>query len=335
MRSFLHLLNLLGAHGPVLLGASLMIGALAPGASVAAEAALPVAAFLMNFGSLVAAGLAPRERPENPLGLGALALAVAVGPGVAAALVAQAAGIEGDLALGMVLAVAGPPIASAAALATILGLPPRFTLSLSLAPMLLCPLVTPASVALLAGTSVDALALAGAMIKLVGGAALAAAVVLSLRPQRATPPAAPVAAAGVSVIGLVIVGFAAAARARVEAEADAATFGALVGGAMGLTVALAALAALLFASLGRQRAGTLGLVWGLRNQSLVWAALGAALPPDAERFLVAMVLPTLIAPLLVRVFGSLWGGNARTRRRLPPREAKPVCAPEVLISRRH
>lgn len=60
---------------------------------------------------------------------------------------ARRAGIEGDLALGMALAVAGPPTASAAALAAILGLPPRCALSLSLAPMLLCPLITPASAA--------------------------------------------------------------------------------------------------------------------------------------------------------------------------------------------
>jgi BASS family bile acid:Na+ symporter len=239
-----------------------------------------------------------------------LVAGVAAGPCSIAALAVVALEVEADLALGLFAAVAGPPVASAAALAAILGLPPRFALALWIPPTLLCPLAAPLLLGVYAGAAVDAVALGWRLVALVGGAALAAALALSMR-RRSTAAPSPLAAAGVSVIGLVIVGVAAASRARVEAQADPAGFAALVLGAVALTVGLTLAGALAGAPLGGPRAATLGLVWGFRNQTLVWAALGAGLPPAAERFVVAMVLPILIAPMAVRAGQVVW----RLRRR--------------------
>ena len=303
-------LNWFGSKAPALLLGSLVVGALLPSAAAMSEAALPIAAFLMMFGSLVAAGLAPYERPNGLLRLGLLILVVAIGPCLAAALAVKGFSLADDLALGVVLSVAGPPMASAAALAVILGLPPRLTLALSVVPTLLCPLTTPVLVRVFTGESVDAIALAVKLVAVVGSGSLAAVAVLAVL-QRSGGNRAnlSMAASGVSMIGLIGVGIAAASRARVEVEADLAGFGVLMVGALLLCVFLGAVAALVFAAFGSAVAGTLSLVWGLRNQSIVWAALGPTLPLEAERFLVAMVLPIAILPTLVRAY------QAATRRR--------------------
>jgi len=295
----------LAVHAPPLLAASLVLGALAPEAAALSEAVLPVAALLMTFGSLTTAGLAPRERAASPALLALLLATVAVGPCLLAALAVAALDVSDDHALGVFAAMAGPPVASAAALAAILGLPARFALALSIPPTLLCPLIAPLLLGVFAGAAVDAVALGWRLVVVVGGAGLAAALVLSMR-RRSTAGPSPLAAAGVSVIGLVMVGVAAASRARVEAQADPEAFAALLLAAIGLTAGLTLAGALVGAPLGGRRAATLGLVWGFRNQTLVWAALGAALPPVSERLLVAMVLPILIAPLLVRAGRAVW-----------------------------
>lgn len=293
-------LNWFGVNAPVLLLVSLIIGALAPSAAGISEAALPVAAFLMIFGSLVAAGLAPFERPNGVFRVGMLILVVAAGPCIAAALVVKVLGLANDLALGVMLSVAGPPIASAAALAVILGLPPRLTLALSLVPTLLCPLTTPLLVHAFTGGSVDAIALGVKLVAVVGSGSLAAVTVLSVMQRSGNLANKSMAASGVSIIGLIGVGIAAAARARVEVDADPAGFGGMIVGALLLCAFLGVIAALSFAVMGYAIAGTLSLVWGLRNQSFVWASLGTTLPVESERFLVAMVLPILMLPLLVR-----------------------------------
>ena len=226
-------LNWFGSKAPALLLGSLVVGALLPSAAAMSEAALPIAAFLMMFGSLVAAGLAPYERPNGLLRLGLLILVVAIGPCLAAALAVKGVSLAADLALGVVLSVAGPPMASAAALAVILGLPPRLTLALSVVPTLLCPLTTPVLVRVFTGESVDAIALAVKLVAVVGSGSLAAVAVLAVL-QRSGGNRAnlSMAASGVSMIGLIGVGIAAASRARVEVEADLAGFGVLMVGAL-------------------------------------------------------------------------------------------------------
>lgn len=316
-------LTWLGTRGPALLALALVAGALSPEAASASEAALVPSVFLMSYGSLLAAALAPRETPDRPAVLAILILAAAVGPGVAMAALLPVTGVAPDLALGVLLAVSGPPVASAAALAAILGLPPRLALAVSIPPLLLCPFSAPVLMDAFAGTAVDSWRLAGVLAVVIGGAARATGLTLLVRRAFDVGPSSPLAASGVAVVGLFVVGVAAASRARLELEADFQDFGSLLLGAAFVTVALVALGGVLAAPLGGARAGVMGLVWGFRNQTLVWGALGASLPATAERFLVAMVLPILIAPLIARGWGIVASGLRNTNARRTP-ERSPV-----------
>lgn len=64
---------------------------------------------------------------------------------------------------------------------------------------------------------------------------------------------------------------------------------------------LCALATLTFARLGLQTAGTIGLVSGNRNVTLVWAAASFGLPSLAEGYVAACVIPVLALPLIVKL----------------------------------
>jgi ACR3 family arsenite transporter len=64
---------------------------------------------------------------------------------------------------------------------------------------------------------------------------------------------------------------------------------------------LCALATLTFARLGLQTAGTIGLISGNRNVTLVWAATSFGLPPLAEGYVAACVIPVLALPLIIKL----------------------------------
>ena len=48
-------------------------------------------------------------------------------------------------------------------------------------------------------------------------------------------------------------------------------------------------------------AGTIGLVSGNRNVTLAWAAASFGLPPLAEGYVAACVIPVLALPLIVKL----------------------------------
>jgi ACR3 family arsenite transporter len=50
-----------------------------------------------------------------------------------------------------------------------------------------------------------------------------------------------------------------------------------------------------------QLAGTIGLVSGNRNVTLAWAAASFGLPPLAEGYVAACVIPVLALPLIVKL----------------------------------
>ena len=64
---------------------------------------------------------------------------------------------------------------------------------------------------------------------------------------------------------------------------------------------LCVLATLTFARMGLQTAGTIGLVSGNRNVTLVWAAASFGLPSLAEGYVAACVIPVLALPLIVKL----------------------------------
>jgi hypothetical protein len=73
---------------------------------------------------------------------------------------------------------------------------------------------------------------------------------------------------------------------------------------------------------GRKEALTIGLVTGNRNVTLAWAIAGSALPPAAEAFVVAAVVPVLVLPLAVKsVLAVGRMGLFQRARRVGPAEA--------------
>lgn len=202
-------LSALGRNGPLLLVVSLLAGAVSRPLSEISAHVIAVSAFLLTLGSFLSAYLSPPEGAVRHLGF----LLILVFVGLLVPLAAYGAGHVFQLAPDMVLAVTlsflAPPVGSAAAIAAILGLRPKLALVVSISLTLASPLLMPAAVGAL-GADIH-VAFNGITLRLfgiVGAAALATAAVACWRDRlRPVLPDAG-AAAGVSVVGLVIVGLA-------------------------------------------------------------------------------------------------------------------------------
>lgn len=181
----------------------------APDLAAAAHGILPLSAFLLAIGSFLTASLSAQEpglgRPRLAMVFAWIALGV---PLLATAAVALL-GLNPALRSGVILSVLAPPVGSAAALATMLGLPPRLALLTSIALTVASPALMPLLAMLLrADVSLDSGHLAWRLIAIVGSAALIAAMARRWRARLTTVLPDALAAAGVAVIGLVIVGLA-------------------------------------------------------------------------------------------------------------------------------
>ena len=108
------------------------------------------------------------------------------------------------------------------------------------------------------------------------------------------------AAAGIAVIGLMMVGLAAASAIRSYWMIDSQHFQQLLVAAFLANVVACATGAIVFAWLGMEAALTVGLLSGNRNVTLVWAAAGGSLPLEAEPFVAASVVPILSLPLALK-----------------------------------
>jgi hypothetical protein len=210
-----------------------------------------------------------------------------------------------------------------------LGLQPRLALIVSLTLTLLAPLSIPASAALLGlGIAFNMGALAVRLFAIIGVAALVAFIVLRYRAKLTAVLPDQRAATGVAVIGLIIVGFATSRGIQTQMTSDPARFREMLAAAIVINFGLCALAALLFSRLGLALAGTIGLVSGNRNVTLAWAAASFGLPPLAEGYVAACVIPVLALPLIVRLCLALPGYAARLVRSTPsvhhaiPKEAE-------------
>jgi arsenite transporter len=82
-------------------------------------------------------------------------------------------------------------------------------------------------------------------------------------------------------------------------------FEAMLGAAIAVSIGLCALSALAFSGFGLKLAGTIGLVSGNRNVTLAWAAASFGLPPLAEGYVAACVVPVLALPLAVKLGAAL------------------------------
>jgi hypothetical protein len=183
-----------------------------------------------------------------------------------------------------------------------LGLQPRLALLVSIALTLLAPISIPCFASMLGlGVAFDMAAFAGRLFAIIGMAALVA--YLALRFRRTLTPILPDqrAATGVAVIGLVIVGLATSQGIQTQWHSSPARFEEMLVAAIAINFGICSVAALVFSGLGLRVAGTIGLVSGNRNVTLAWAAASFGLPPLAEGYVAACVVPILALPLIVKL----------------------------------
>jgi ACR3 family arsenite transporter len=296
------ILSTLGGQGPMLLVISLCAGlVITPFARFGYEL-LPFSAFLLTLGSFLTAGLAPAEASIRLSLMGLVLAWVGLALPLAAALLLSFVPLDPALRAGVLLSLLAPPVGSAAAIAGMLGLRPRLALLVSIALTLLTPISIPCFATVLGlGIAFDMGGLAIRLFSIIGAAGSVA--FLAIRFHRHLIPVLPdqSAATGIAVIGLIIVGLATSQGIRAQWTSNALRFDVMLAAAVVLNFGLCGLATVTFARLGLQTAGTIGLVSGNRNVTLVWAAAGFGLPSLAEGYVAACVIPVLALPLIVKL----------------------------------
>jgi arsenite transporter len=308
MRTVGKLLSALGGQGPVLLVFSLGAGVVSHPLAHFGYELLPLSAFLLTLGSFLTAGLAPSEVKTRASLIVVVLAWVGVALPLAGAALLWFVQLDPSLRAGVLLSLLAPPVGSAAAIAAMLGLQPRLALLVSIALTLLAPISIPCFATVLGiGIAFDMAALATRLFVIIGVAALVA--FLALRFRQTLTPILPDqrAATGVAVIGLVIVGLATSQGIQAQWHTSPAKFEEMLAAAIATNFGLCALAALVFSGLGLQVAGTIGLVSGNRNVTLAWAAASFGLPPLAEGYVAACVIPVLALPLIVKLSTGLPG----------------------------
>lgn len=317
MHVFGTLLSSLGRHGPLLLVISLFAGIASPSLAWSAYKLLPLSAFLLTFGSFLSVGFAP---PGTPIRRSVVFVALAwvgVGLPLAASVLLISLPLDPSLRAGMLLSLLAPPVGSAAAIAAMLGLQVRLALVVSIALTLASPFLMPVLAALLhIDVMFDWRVLTVRLLGIIGAAVVIAFV--SVRFRQKLLPILPDqrAAAGIAVIGLIIVGLATSSGIQTQWINDPARFAKMLAAAVAINFGICGLSALVFSRLGAAVAGTIGLVSGNRNVTLAWAAASFGLTPLAEGYVAACVIPVLALPLLVRLgvaFANL-GGKSRRRQ---------------------
>ena len=237
--------------------------------------------------------------------------------------------LDPALEAGVLLSVLAPPVGSAAAIAAMLGLQPRLALIASIALTLVAPLSMPAFATALGVTiAVDMIHLAWRLAIIIGSAAALAQVARHWRGKFKTVLPDQAAAAGVAVVGLMIVGLAMMSGIRAHWVNNPGAFTVFAVAAIGVNLGAGFVGTLLFASWGAKDAFTVGLVSGNRNVTLAWAAAGATLPAATEAYVAACVLPVLALPLVIK---GVIGARTRLVRALggqnPPVSPAAVAAP--------
>ena len=268
-------LTVLGRHGPMLLVLSLVTGLVAAPLSAAAQTLVPELAFLLTLGSFLSAALSPREaagaRRLVPFALAFVGLGV---PAVVySALQVMRLGPATELAI--LVASLAPPVGSAAAIAAMLGLRLRLALIVSILLTLAAPLIMPTALALGGfAVSVDFGRVAVRLSRdcRAGGASQRARAALAHTWSVVILPDAQ-AAAGVSVVGLAIVGLA-VTHGVAPLVGDVARLWSLPALSAATNVGLLLLGAFIFLPVGQQEALTVGLLAGNRNVTLTWAVAG-------------------------------------------------------------
>jgi ACR3 family arsenite transporter len=299
-------LSTLGGQGPILLVGSLCAGVVSHPLAHFGYGLLPVSAFLLTLGSFLTAGLAPPEVRVRPTLIAVVLVWVGLGLPLAAAALLAFIPLDPSLRAGVLLSLLAPPVGSAAAIAAMLGLQPRLALLASIALTLIAPLSIPCFASLLGlGVAFNMGALALRLFSIIGVAALVAFLTLRFRERLTSILPNQRAATGVAVIGLIIVGLATSQGIQTQLNSNPLRFEEMLAAAVATNFGLCALGMLVFSGFGLQLAGTIGLVSGNRNVTLAWAAASFGLPPLAEGYVAACVIPVLALPLIVRLCTAL------------------------------
>lgn len=241
------------------------------------------------------------ERLRRPALLAAsVVLAMVVIPSLTAGLLVLFPQSPG-LALAFVLYTASPPNFAAAALAFMIGLDGALAVAMVLTGLALHPVLTPAFVEVFTGgaISIPAGELALRLALLIGGAALLAGA-CRLALGRARRARAGPALDGLNLVLLLV--FAVALMAGIPAQiAERPKYAlALVAVVFGLHLALNAVTAAIFWRCGTTPAATVGFCSGGRNIAPAMAVLGPAAPADTWLFFAVLQFPIYLLPMLLK-----------------------------------
>lgn len=307
-------------RGPALLALSVLLGLGLPALAEGARPLMPLAIFLIVLGTILrlepTALVSAVRRPSLSVVLPVLAMIVSPAlVGVVAGLL----GLDGALALALVLAVSAPPSSGTAAVARMLGLNGAVPLLVTFLSMALAPVTVPLLAGWFGGLEVSPLELALRLALLVGGAEIAALVLRRYAAAALRTHGAVVD--GMTVGALLIFSLATMAgiRAQISADPHEAVLCLLL--AFACNIGLQAAGALLLPGSLRERL-TVGLILGNRNIGLVWSALGAAATPPMTLYFAAAQLPIYILPLVLDM-AIARTGKARARPGVRAMEAVP------------
>jgi BASS family bile acid:Na+ symporter len=289
-------------HGSPLLAASIVAGiAFAPLAAALRPVVAPTVALLMT---LVLLRIDPIEvlgwlrRPLLVLGLSAWVLLAC--PLVVFA-VTRAAGLDGPLGAGLVLAAAACSAVSAPAFARLVGLDAEISLVVSVATTALLPFTAPPLALGLLGLEL-AISTPGLMLRLLLIVGLPAALALALRRLLGQPRLERLAPAVDGSVVLILVVFAFGVMDGVQARLLADPLWVLAGLALALlgNLGLNGLTVLALWPFGARLALAAGMLAGNRNQALFLAVLPAATDPGVLLFFAIGQVPLFLSPFLLQ-----------------------------------
>jgi BASS family bile acid:Na+ symporter len=292
-----------GRNGPLMLFGGVLIGLVSQTLADAARPLLGLAVFVFTLGAFLKVDLASfRKELERPAWTACMLAWTTFGVPLAMLGLVRLVQPQAGLAQGMMLCMLAPPVGSAAAIAVMLGLSAPLSLLATVAATLVSPLYLPLLASWFAGYQlhIDPVAMTMRLLLIVGGAC-ACAMLLQRRAGRFVAEN-PHAMTGIAVLGLILVAIGAMRGMRNYFVAHPQEVVNCVVLAFAVNAGFQVLGAMLFASAGRVRALTVGLVSGNRNVTLVWAAASASLmgQQQVELYLAASVLPIFMLPALTR-----------------------------------
>jgi len=297
-----HLLAWIGARGPWVLAASLVVGIAAPQLADLARPLLPLSVFCLLTIAMVRMDIArARGFVQRPLAVTLAAAWIMIAMPLIAAAIFLVYRPEPAIALALILMATAPPTVSSPAMSDLIHLDGTFSLAILLA----CTLVTPLFVPLLSEAILDisldvsAAGLAWRLAALIGGSALAALAIRAIVKED-TVRSAHRTFDGLNVAVMILFAIAAmdgVGTALIETPLRVVF---MTGAAFALSFALLALGGVVFWRTGAVPALTIGYANGNRNMALAVSALAASLPDDTWLFFALWQFPIFLTPLMLK-----------------------------------